>query len=184
MQIVEYTPDRLILLEFVLILACLLMTALGWLAMQGEASRLSAPLLFGAVLCCAAFGRFVRQTKIILDRPKGIAVLQTNSLWRSRKITHALPRIIRADLQPTTSRSSEGRAERLHRLVLVLTDGTETLPLILDHTGSLDPGRIVETVNDWLGYSTANNAPNRANPSPSRTSAPPPTPNRICEGQP
>lgn len=155
MQIVENTPDRLILqdrplvLGIILILVILLMVFLG-LAMLADAPGMAAMLLLGAALFGLAFSVFVRRTRAIFDRPTGLFMLQDTTVWGTQETTHPLAHLARANLQSTTSRSSKGRTTMLYRPVLILTEG-EPLPLHQVYVGGRGSARTVQALTDWLG---------------------------------
>lgn len=110
-------------------------------------------LLFGAVLCGAGFGAFVRRTIAIFDRGAGAMVWREASVFGTQERSVPLREIVGAEVEAGRGvRSSRrGRRTPTFRPVLRLAGGAAPLPLNRTFVAGDGAARVAETVADWLG---------------------------------
>lgn len=157
MQVIEETPDRLVIesrpwvLGGVLILGILILLALA-MALWSESAWLTLGFGLAALLLCVCFAVFVRRLLVIFDRSAGMLVIRARSLSGQTERTLSLGDILRAEVETTRSSSTSTNGSRstsvTHRPVLVTRSG----PVPLTQIASSGDGAavIVAAMNRWL----------------------------------
>jgi hypothetical protein len=151
MKVVHRSDQRLILEDQPwLIGLMLILMALGFLA--GALALLGRGEMFGGLmmgligagvpLLIAAL--LVQRVRLTLDRVSGRITRTSRSVRGLRQQSHALDRLTGARVDASTD--SDGTT---YRLVLLLSDPTETVPFTSYYSSSRKPGELVEVVNDW-----------------------------------
>lgn len=154
MNVISTTPDRLTLGARPWLLAGGI--SLGALASAGFAISYASARDWGGaggaalalVFCGFAFIAFVRRVIVFLDRPSGLVVIRTATVFGQTEVTHPLADVDRAEVDTKTGTNADDADT--HRPILRLTNGA-TLPLTSIFSSGGGASRAVLAVNDWLG---------------------------------
>lgn len=154
MKIIENTPDRLVAedapwgIGIGLIFFVLCFVGIGlFLLSEG----IWAGLIFmfvGGGLGLGGFWAFVRRVQVIFDEPSGMVILRRQSIFDKSEERHPLAKLLRAEIEASAGRDSDGNRTTTQRILFVFDEGH--LPLTETYSNASGQLHVARQINEWL----------------------------------